>query len=207
MKIGPKYKIARRLGAPIFEKTQTQKFKMRSGEGEKGAKGGKGGGRGAKSDYGRQMIEKQKAKFTYGVSEKQFSNYVKKIIENKSNTPAKDIFVALESRLDNIVARAGLASTRRFARQIVSHGHILLNGRKNTIPSTHVKVGDQISVRPGSEKTVMFSNLAEKIKASNAPVWLNWKADTKTLSVLRDPSIEGQDLLFDLGAVIEFYKR
>ena len=204
MKIGPKYKIARRLGAPIFEKTQTQKFKLRSGEGEKK---GKGGGRGAKSDFGKQLIEKQKARFTYGISEKQFSNYVKKIIDKKSNTPANDIYASLESRLDNIVYRAGLVSTRRLARQVVSHGHILLNGRKNTVPSTAVKLGDEISIREGSLKTVLFSTLEEKIKSATTPVWLAWKAGEKKASILRAPSIEGQDLMFDLGAVIEFYKR
>lgn len=206
MKIGPKYKIARRLGAPIFEKTQTQKFKMRSGDGE-GAKKGKGGGRGAKSDYGRQLIEKQKARFTYGISERQFSNYVKKIIEKKSHTPANDIFAALESRLDNVVFRAGLVSTRRLARQVVSHGHIMLNGRKNGVPSAVVKPGDTISIREGSLKTVLFSTLDEKIKNATLPVWIAWKAGEKKASILRDPSMEGQELMFDLGAIIEFYKR
>ncbi|MEI8061725.1 MAG: 30S ribosomal protein S4 [bacterium] len=206
MKIGPKYKIARRLGAPIFEKTQTQKFKMRSESGEKGAKG-KGGGRGAKSDFGKQLIEKQKARFTYGISEKQFSNYVKKIIEKKSHTPANDIYAALETRLDNVVFRAGLVSTRRLARQVVSHGHILLNGRKNGIPSAVVKPGDSISIREGSLKTALFVTLDDKIKNATTPIWLAWKADEKKASVLRAPSIEGQELMFDLGAVIEFYKR
>ncbi len=205
MKTGPKYKIARRLGAPIFEKTQTQKFKMRSEAGEKGAKGGKGGGRGAKSDFGKQLIEKQKMRFMYGVSEKQFSNYVKKIIDKKSHTPASDLYAALESRLDNVVFRAGLVSTRRLARQVVSHGHIMLNGRKNGVPSTFVNPGDIISIREGSLKTVLFSTLEDKIKSATTPVWLAWK--DKKASVLRAPSMEGQELMFDLGAIIEFYKR
>jgi small subunit ribosomal protein S4 len=205
MKTGPKYKIARRLGAPIFEKTQTQKFKMSSEKGEKGGKGGKGGGRGAKSDFGKQLIEKQKMRFMYGVSEKQFSNYVKKIIDKKSNTPANDLFASLESRLDNVVFRAGLVSTRRLARQVVSHGHIMLNGRKNSVPSTAISAGDIISIREGSLKTVLFSTLDEKIKNATVPVWLAWK--DKKASVLRDPSMEGQELMFDLGAIIEFYKR
>ncbi|MEI6490152.1 MAG: 30S ribosomal protein S4 [bacterium] len=205
MKTGPKYKIARRLGAPIFEKTQTQKFKMSSEKGEKGGKGGKGGGRGAKSDFGKQLIEKQKMRFMYGVSEKQFSNYVKKIIDKKSHTPANDLFASLESRLDNVVFRAGLVSTRRLARQVVSHGHIMLNGRKNSVPSTAISAGDIISIREGSLKTVLFSTLDEKIKNATVPVWLAWK--DKKASVLRAPSMEGQELMFDLGAIIEFYKR
>ncbi len=204
MKIGPKYKIARRLGAPIFEKTQTQKFKMSS---EKGEKGGKGGGRSAKSDFGKQLIEKQKARFMYGISEKQFSNYVKKIIDKKSHTPANDLFSALESRLDNVVFRAGLVSTRRLARQVVSHGHIMLNGRKNSVPSAAMKPGDMISIREGSLKTALFATLDEKIKNATVPVWLAWKAGEKKASVLRAPALDGQELMFDLGTIIEFYKK
>lgn len=202
MKIGPKYKIARRLGAPIFEKTQTQKFKMRS----EGGAGAKRGGM-IKSDFGRQMIEKQKARFTYGVSEKQFSKYVKNVIESKSHTPTNEVFAALESRLDNVVYRLGLASTRRFARQVVSHGHVLVNGRKVTVPSYVVRPGDQISVREGSKSNAIFNDLEAKIKELQTPVWLTWNTEKKQAAVLRLPSIEGQDLLFDLGAVIEFYKR
>lgn len=199
MKIGPKYKIARRLGAPIFEKTQTQKFKMRQGE-----KAGKKPM--VRSDYARQMLEKQKARLTYGVSEKQFAKYVKNVIEEGSHTPTLEIFQALETRLDNIVYRIGLATTRRFARQVVSHGHILVNGRKVTVPSFVVRPGDQISVREGSKSTAMFKDLDEKIKNAQTPVWLTWN-DKKQASLLRLPTLEGQDLLFDLGAVIEFYKR
>lgn len=199
MKIGPKYKIARRLGAPIFEKTQTQKFKMR--QGEKGSKKPM-----MKSDYARQMLEKQKARFTYGISEKQFSKYVKNVIEEGTHTPTQEIFEALETRLDNIVYRIGLASTRRFSRQVVSHGHILVNGRKVTIPSYIVRPGDLISVREGSKKTTMFKELDEKIKNAQTPAWLTWN-EKQQATLLRLPTLEGQDLLFDLGAVIEFYKR
>lgn len=200
MKLGPKYKIARRLGAPIFEKTQTQKFKMRAGakEGKKPL---------MRSDYGKQMIEKQKCRFTYGISEKQFSAYVKGVIESKTITPTVKLFEALETRLDNTIYRLALASTRRFARQVVSHGHILVNGRKVTIPSYVVRAGDIISIREGSKATTMFKDIDEKIKAATPPVWLTWNTEKKQASALRLPSIEGQDLLFDLGAVIEFYKR
>lgn len=202
MKTGPKYKIARRLGAPIFEKTQTQKFKMQSETKKPGKRGGM-----MKTDYGRQMLEKQKARFTYGVSEKQFSKYVKNVIESQSHTPTNDVFVALETRLDNVVARLGIVSTRRFARQVVSHGHILVNGRKVTVPSYVVRADDKISVREGSKSTVIFKEFEAKIKEIQTPLWLTWDTEKKVASVLKMPSIEGQDLLFDLGAVIEFYKR
>ncbi|MEN9649556.1 MAG: ribosomal protein small subunit ribosomal protein [Candidatus Parcubacteria bacterium] len=200
MKLGPKYKIARRLGAPIFEKTQTQKFKMRAGE--KSTKKPM-----TKSEFARQMIEKQKARFTYGISEKQFSRYVKDVIESGSHTPSLKVFEALETRLDNVVFRLGLASTRRFARQIVSHGHITVNGQKVTIPSYVVRPGDQLAVREGSKTKTVFKELDAKMKDTQTPVWLTWNTDKKQASVLRLPSIDGVDLLFDLGAVLEFYKR
>jgi small subunit ribosomal protein S4 len=206
MKLGPKFKIARRLGAPIFEKTQTAKFKASLEAGEN-KRPGKGKRPGAKSDFAKQLIEKQKARFTYGVSEKQFSTYVKKVIESKTTHPVPQLFQALETRLDNVVYRLGLTSTRRFARQAVSHGHILVNGRKLNIPSYTVKAGDQISIREGSKGNGIFKEFDEKMKTLEVPTWLTWNTERKQASVLRMPSHEGQETLFDLSAVLEFYKR
>ncbi len=203
MKLGPKFKIARRLGAPIFEKTQTAKFKasLENKEGKKGKRPG------AKSDFGKQLIEKQKARFTYGISERQFSKYVRDVIESKSHTQIPDLFIKLETRLDNVVYRLGLVPTRQFARQVTSHGHIMVNGRKLNVPSYTVKVGDQISIREGSKSNSIFKELDEKIKTVGTPSWLTWNTEKKQASVLRLPTLEGQDLLFDLSAVLEFYKR
>lgn len=199
MKTGPKFKIARRLGAPIFEKTQTPKFKMAATEGKKRPK--------AKSDFARQLIEKQKARFTYNVSERQFSKYVKDVIESGSHTPTSDLFQKLETRLDNAIYRLGLASTRQFARQVVSHGHILINGRKLNVPSYVVKAGDTISVREGSKSNAIFKELDEKLKTQETPNWITWNVEKKTAGMLRLPTMENQDLLFDLSAVLEYYKR
>jgi small subunit ribosomal protein S4 len=199
MKTGPKFKIARRLGAPIFEKTQTAKFKMAATEGKKRPK--------AKSDFARQLIEKQKARFTYNVSERQFSKYVKDVIESGSHTPTSDLFQKLESRLDNVVYRLGLASTRQFSRQVVSHGHILVNGRKLNVPSYVVKAGDTISVREGSKSNSIFKELDEKLKTQTTPNWITWNVEKMTAGMLRLPTMENQDLLFDLSAVLEYYKR
>ncbi len=205
MKLGPKFKIARRLGAPIFEKTQTAKFKL-SAE-SKGPAGGKGKRPGSKSDFARQLIEKQKARFTYGISERQFAKYVNNVIESKSHAPAADVFIKLETRLDNVIYRLGLAATRQFARQVVSHGHILVNGRKLNVPSYVVRPGDVISVREGSKANGIFKELDEKVKTLQTPAWLAWNAEKRQASALRLPSIDGQDLLFDLSAVLEYYKR
>lgn len=200
MKLGPKYKIARRLGAPIFEKTQTAKFKARLGE-KQGRRGG------AKTEYAKQLLEKQKVRFSYGISEKQFGRYVNEVIESKSTQPMQKLFERLETRLDNVVWRLGLVPTRRFARQVVSHGHITVNGRKVTVPSFMVKPGDQIGIRSGSASNKIFDTIEEKQKGIDLPAWMTWNADRKTGSLLRLPTLEGQELLFDLGAVLEFYKR
>lgn len=201
MKLGPKYKIARRLGAPIFEKTQTSKFKAQIGE----KKGGRRGG--PKSEFAKQLLEKQKVRFMYGISEKQFSRYVKETIESRTHQPTLKLFERLETRLDNMVWRLGLVPTRRFARQVVAHGHITVNGRKVTIPSYMVKPGDTVGIRAGSASNKIFDVIDEKLKDANVPTWVTWNTEKKTGSLLRLPTLEGQELLFDLGAVLEFYKR
>src|SRR5262245_39416473 len=140
-----KFKIARRLGAGVFEQTQTQRFaasqqkRARTSSGKRPPK--------RPSDYGLSLIEKQRVRFSYGVSEKQFANYVERAFAaaKKGQTPSDRLFDLLEHRLDNVVYRLGFAHTRRFARQLVSHGHITVNGRKVTVPSLAVSQGDVIS--------------------------------------------------------------
>ena len=121
---GKKYKICRRLGDRVYNKCQTPAFSRsvaakRAGPMKRRPK--------PKSEYGTQMLEKQKARFTYNVSEKQFSNYVEKSRETKGVNPAEFLYKSLESRLDNVVHRLGFAPSRAFARQMVSHGHITVN--------------------------------------------------------------------------------
>ena len=204
MKIGPKFKIARRLGSPIFEKTQNSKFKTNQERKSKSKRGRMGG----VSEYGRALLEKQKARFSYGVSEKQFGNYVKKILEKKSPVePTKRLFQSLERRLDNVVYRLGLAKTRLGARQMVSHGHICVNGRKVTIPSLNVYVGDKITIRAGSQSKPLFATLEERVGEIELPSWLkfDFKSKEGVIEALPEPSAD--TLLFDLAAVLEFYKR
>lgn len=198
---GPKYKIAKRLGAPIFEKTQTQKFRVKL-EAAPRAKRGK-----TKSAYGLQLIEKQKARFTYGITAKQFGRYIKEVIDSKTVHAPEELYKKLETRLDNVVYRMGLANTRRFARQLVSHGHILLNGKKNTIPSAEIHEGDVVTVREGSQKTNAFKAAIEASKNYTMPNWVTFDMDKMTGKVTKLPTLAGQDVLFDLGQVIEFSKR
>ena len=202
MKIGPKYKIARRVGAPIFEKTQTQKYALRS---EK--KKAKGKFKKPQSEFGFQLNEKQKTRFIYGLTERQFSNYVKEALLKKSTQATQAIFESLESRLDNVIFRMGFAPTRFAARQMVSHGHILVNGRKVTIASIRVKLGDEISIREGSKAKGIFSNVDEKVKTASIPSWINLDFDKKVAKIQGKPQLVQSDNMFDLNAVIEFYSR
>lgn len=200
MKIGPKYKIAKRLGAPIFEKTQSQKFAV-SASRVKDKKGRPG----QMSDYKRQLIEKQKMRFSYGITEKQLRKYVDEAIE-KSSEPVAFLMTRLESRLDNVAYRLGLARTRRMSRQMVSHGHMVVNGKKFTIPSHQLKVGDVVTVREGSRNSGLFATEEERSTAG-VPNWL--KFDPKKLegTVTAAPTYEPSETLFDPEQVFEFYSR
>lgn len=204
MKIGPRYKIARRLGAAVFEKTQTQKFAIRS-EQKGGNLRSKKKPR-AKSDYGLGMLEKQKARYSYGVTSKQFSNYVAKATEKKGNS-AEILVNILESRFDNVALRAGFALTRQAARQMTSHGHLTINGKIVTIPSYQVKIGDVIGIREGSKKKAIFSTLDDRLTNVKLPSWLKLNFDKKEVKVDGTPTAAGTELMFNVGAVLEFYSR
>lgn len=202
MIIKTKYKIARRLGAPIFEKTQTQKFSLRS---ERKKKNSDRGPR-QRSDFGIQMLEKQKARLTYFLSEKQFSNYVKKAIATKGNTVSA-LFNLLERRLDNVVYRLGFAPTRAAAKQLVSHGHITVNGKRVSIRSYQVSEGEVIGIREGSRNKTVFAGLDQAFRDRSAPSWLT-RDDAKREGVVGSmPEIDRASMMFDLNAVIEFYNR
>lgn len=202
MKIGPKFKIAKRLGAPIFEKTQTQKFALSEARHTKTQKRRPG----AMSDYKRQLLEKQKMRFSYGISERQLRRYVDEAIQ-ESATPIAHLVTRLESRLDNVVYRLGLAKTRQMARQIVAHGHVLVNGKRFTIPSHKVVNGDVITVRNGSKESALFTALAERHEAAGVPNWLTFDAKTLTGTVTALPTYEASETLFDPEQVLEYYSR
>lgn len=203
MKIGPKFKIAKRLGAPIFEKTQTQKFAASSARSSD--RGKRKGRPGQASDYKRQLIEKQKMRFTYGITEKQLRKYVNESLE-KSADPTAFLIARLESRLDNVAYRLGLAPTRRAARQMASHGHLMVNGKRFTIPSHQLRIGDVVTVRDGSRDSVMYVGLTER-HSGVVPVWL--KFDLKKLEgkVEAVPQYEPVETLFDPKQVFEYYSR
>ncbi len=201
MKIGAKYKIARRLGSPVFEKTQTQKFNLRSERKTKSKGFSK-----PKSEFGFQMNEKQKARMYYGVSERQFSKYVKESIAKKASKAASLLFERLETRLDNLVYKSGFAPTHRSARQMVSHGHITVNGKKVTIPSIQVTEKDVISIREGSKSSKLFDNMEEKFKNITVPDYISSDIKNRSFKLVGVPKMENS-MMFDLSAVIGFYSR
>ncbi len=201
MIIGPKYKIARRLGAGVFEKTQTQKFALAKGRKKSEGRGG------PKTDFGVQMLEKQKARYSYGLTEKQFSKYVKSSLAKKGAKQQEMLNGALENRLDNVVLRAGFAPTRMAARQLVSHGHMTVNGKRVTIPSYAVRLGDVVSIREASAKKTVFATLDERLKNTTVLSWLKLDAEKKTATVQGAPKLNPTELIFDLGQVLEFYSR
>jgi len=198
-----KYKIARRLGAGVYDKTQSQKFMLSE------QKRFKSSTRRPKrpSDYGLSLIQKQRVRFAYGVSEKQFSNYVKKAFAGAKRgfVPADALFRSVEKRLDNTMYRAGFAGTRATARQLVSHGHFVVNGKKTTIPSYQVKKGDVITLREGSVAKIVFADLEERLTKTKQPDWLSVDAKKKQVEVVADP--KNPEPFFNFQAVIEFYSR
>lgn len=202
MHIGPKYKIARRLKAPIFEKTQTQKYALREER-----KNNKKSFNKPRTDFGIQLNEKQKARMFYCVTEKQFAKYVKQSLAKKTDSPKATLLKLLEHRLDNVIWRAGILPTHLSARQAVAHGHFLVNGKKVYVPSFSVKVGDKITIREGSKNSKMFSELDTKMSETKSPDWMSWDMKTRELIIKNDSNHDKSDLLFDLGQVIEYYQR
>jgi small subunit ribosomal protein S4 len=195
----PKFKIGRRLGAGVYDKCQTSKFSTSSGGFSSRPKR-----RRNVSEYGLQLIEKQKIRFSYGISEKQLSNYVKKASATKLGT-AERFYEMLESRLDNVVYRMGLAPSRRAARQMVSHGHFVIAGHRVKVPSFSVKEGDIIQVREGSKGKKIFADLEIKLKDYTAPDWLSFDQGKMEGKILGKP--KNTDSFLDLNAVLEFYSR
>jgi small subunit ribosomal protein S4 len=200
MKTGPKYKIARRLGAPIFEKTQSPKYALSLARKEKSR-----GRQKPKSEYGLQLLEKQKARFSYGLSEKQFRTYIYKALT--SDQPVQKLFSLLETRLDNVLYRAGFLKTRAQAKQAASHGHFVLKGLRVTIPSIQLKAGDSVAIREGSVSSALFTDVAERMGAMTIPAWIKVDVEKRTATVEGEPVYVPGEQVFDLGLVIEFYNR
>ena len=158
------------------------------------------------SEYGRQLAEKQKVKFIYGVLEKQFLRYYKKAERAKGIT-GEVMLQELERRLDNVVFRMGFASTRREARQLVNHGHFTVNGRRCNIPSAQVNVGDVIAVAQKSQASVKFKTLLEEYGKKAVPQWIERVADSFEGKIVAMPVREDIDYEVSENLIVELYSR
>jgi small subunit ribosomal protein S4 len=191
MIIGPKYKICKRLGASVFEKCQTAKYQLAEARApRRTGRPGRGGG----GDFGVQL------------SESQFARYVHEAMDKKGADSKSALMVRLESRLDNTVYRAGFVKTRRAARQLVSHGHVMVNGRRMTIPSYKVEIGDVVSIRPESRPSPLFVGRQEAAAEHKAPVWMTTGDEGFSVTVNATPSV-GDVAPFNAATIIQFYSR
>lgn len=194
---GPKVKLSRKIGVPITPKAK--KSKRTTPPGQHG-----GSKKRAKlSDYGKQLLEKQRLRLQYNISEKHMSNYYKEAARMTGNTG--DILVQLiESRLDNLVVRAGLARSIYAARQYVVHGHVLVNGRKLNVPSYQVKVNDVISIKTASQK---IEAIQEAVRTSGSPAYLEVSKADFSAKFLYVPPKEEIQVIVEMPLVVEFYSR
>ena len=158
------------------------------------------------SEYGVQLREKQKARRIYGILERQFHNCFERAEKQKGIT-GENLLVMLERRLDNVVYRLGLAESRSQARQIVTHGHIAVNGRRLDIPSALVKAGDVVSVMDNSRDKEYFKGKAEVLAKQSVPAWMTLNAEKLSCTVDRFPTREEIDIPIEEHLVVELYSK
>ena len=156
--------------------------------------------------YGLQLREKQKVKRTYGLLERQFRNYFEKAERTKGPT-GENLIIFLERRLDNVVWRAGLASSRSQARQLVLHGHVRINGKKVNIPSYQVNVGDEIAIRPEAKKLVIVEQGTQYAAQNPVPVWLEANFENMSGRVLSLPKRKDVNLPINEQLIVELYSK
>ena len=158
------------------------------------------------SEYGMQLREKQKAKFIYGVLEKPFRNYYKKAEKQKGMT-GENLMVMLELRLDNVIFRMGLARTRREARQIVDHKHVLVNGKQVNIPSYLIKAGDVIEIKEGCKSSQRYKDIVEVTGGRTVPSWLEADQENLKGEIKELPKREEIDVPVDEMLIVELYSK
>jgi small subunit ribosomal protein S4 len=158
------------------------------------------------SDYARQLREKQKAKRIYGVLERQLRRFYREA-ERRSGMTGENLVILLERRLDNVIYRLGLADSRPQARQLVAHGHFLVNGKRTKIPSRIVRPEDVITVRDASLNNAFFKERVKKVDEGSAPSWLSLDADALTGRMMKVPTREEIDTALNEQMIVEYYSR
>ncbi len=203
-KSGMKCKVCRRLATSVCGKVNCAFRKRQSPPGVHGPT--HAAGRRKVTEYGRQLVEKQKAKALYGLFEKQFRAYVEKASVLRGNTSVK-LCILLESRLDNTVFRLGFAPTRRAARQMVSHGAIKVDGKRLNIPSYQVRIGQVISLTIKQKQDILKDAVVKRLGVTKTPSWLTIDASAFSGKVTSIASENDFDRSFNAGQIIEFYSR
>mgnify|MGYP000944983554 CR=1 FL=1 len=198
-------KKERRLGTPLFLKP----FRSATGKSAITRRPNKPGQHGAArrrsgSEFGKQLSEKQKVKATYGLRESQLRNIF--VEANRSKMPTGQVVLSLlERRLDNVVFRMSIAPSRSVARQMVSHGHIFVNGRRASAPSTRLRANDVVTIRPQSKEFQIFKDTMERISKAQTPSWISINPQTGEGTVKSLP--KDLDLGFDISLVVDYYSK
>lgn len=206
-----KCSICRREGTKLFlkgERCFSTKCAMVRKAYAPGIHGRGGKRRSMITEYGKQLREKQELKRMYGLREKQFKNYFKEASSTKGKGETVHLLVEfLEERLDNIVYRLGLAKSRAMSRQVVNHGHILVNGKTVSIPSYRVKIGDKITVKPSKLKLKLYGELKSTLRNYQPPKWLKLDKSKLAGEVVEKPDVSEVATTINLPLIVEFYSR
>jgi len=197
----PKCKRCRRIGESVCGTAKCALTRRNYSPGQHGLKRKQ-----RLTGFGLQLREKQKAKALYGILERQFQNYYVRASKKAGNT-SETLLQLLETRLDNAVYRGGLATTRRQARQLVAHGHILVNGLRCTIPSRQLQPNDIVKFREQSQRSSYVQNLASTIKLHETPGWLSLDKDQYTIKVQAVPTAKDAEQSVAVNLIVEYYSR
>lgn len=201
---GPKAKICRRFGENIYGSDKYDRILSRKNypPGVHGKSFSRN-----KSEYGKQLMMKQKARYIYGVLEKQFRKHYDDV-KNRPGVTGDLLLARLEQRLDNVIYRLGFANTRPQARQVVNHSMIYVNGKKMNIPSYEVKVGDEITINPSKKDNGYFKNQEQYItNKKNVPKWLSLDAKALSGKMIALPKHDDFDASIDAQVIVEFYSK
>lgn len=204
---GPKEKLSRQVGENLGLKAE-RSYSPKSSFLKKPYRPGQHGKarRRALSEFGTQLLEKQKLRFTYGISEKQLRKYFEEVKKRKGII-GNLLLCTLEERLDNVIYRSGFAKSRNIARQLVSHGHFLINNKKITIPSYQIRINDIVSIRPRSRPKQIFFDLINRLKKYEAPSWILIDKKKLELTVKDKPNVADLPKNFNTNSIVAFYSK
>ena len=203
---GPNCKMCRREGCKLYLKGERCTNGKCAFDHRSTAPGQHGAARKKVGEYGKHLREKQKARRYYGVLEGQFKHYYE-LAEKMEGLTGANLLILLESRLDNVVFRMGMAASRKEARQLVLHSHFTLNGKKVSTPSILVKAGDVIAVKESSKEKTKIKALAEAMATAHTPKWLENDAANLATKVVARPAREDIDFEFEEQLIVEFYSK